>query len=401
MEIDSLGSSIPKRVLFLARPAAVSGPGGFQTQVSETKTALERLGVQIDLTLRADLDFTKYDIVHIFAGHGIWLNVSCFAMKAAKKAGVPVAVSTIYWDHSEWLSKLDSSAQFWQTEVKMPLMKKAIKCAMPAWLNAVYSWLRLRKSRLPLSDYYHWHKLDRKMPRTRSRDDIVKEMFLEADILLPNSHTEMAHLRQHLGVENKYHVVPNSADLSFACAKPDWFVNEFGVKDFVMCAAYLSERKNQLALLRAMKDTDVPLVLTGPAENQYAAVCRKEAGGSVLFTGPMSREQIASAYAAAKVHVLPSYYETPGLASLEAALAGCTIVTTDRGCTREYFGDFVYYCDPASEESIRSAILKALEGPPRAGLKEHIVKNFTWDRAGLETLKGYRTVLPEKSKEAK
>jgi glycosyltransferase involved in cell wall biosynthesis len=391
-----LGSNIPKKVLFLARPAAVSGPGGFQTHVSETKTALERLGVQVDLILRADLDFTNYDIVHIFAGHGIWLNVSYFAMKAAKKAGVPVAVSTIYWDHSEWLSKLDSSAQFWQTEVKMPLLKKATKYAMPAPLNAVYSRLRLRKSRLPLSDYYHWHKLDRKMPRTRSRDDIVKEMFLEADILLPNSHAEMDHLRQHLGVENKYHVVPNGADLSFTCAKPDWFVNEFGVKDFVMCAAYLSERKNQLALIRAMKNTSALLVLTGPAENQYSALCRKEAGSGVLFTGPMSKEEIASAYAAAKVHVLPSYYETPGLASLEAALAGCTIVSTDRGCTREYFGDFVYYCDPVSEESIRSAILKALEGPPRPGLKERIAENYTWGKAALETLEGYRVALADK-----
>ena len=48
---------------------------------------------------------------------------------------------------------------------------------------------------------------------------------------------------------------------------------------------------------------------------------------------------LASAYAAARVFALPSWFETPGLAALEAALAGARWSITPFGCTREYFGD--------------------------------------------------------------
>ena len=44
---------------------------------------------------------------------------------------------------------------------------------------------------------------------------------------------------------------------------------------------------------------------------------------------------------------LPSWFETPGLAALEAALAGCSVVITPFGSTREYFGDLVEYARPA------------------------------------------------------
>ncbi len=385
------------KVLFLARPLAVSGPGGYHTHVIETKSALERLGIQVDLILRADLDFTKYDIVHVFAGHGIWLNASYFAMKAAKRAHLPVAISPIFVVGGDKPSSLASQTNLWRTDQPaMGPLKRALKYALPAWTNAVYSWMRLSKFPIPFSDFYHWHKLDRKMPRSRSRDNIVGEMFLEADVLLPNSHVEMDSIKRFLRVENKYHVVRNGTDLSFADANPEWFVDKFGIRDFVMCAAYLCERKNQLALIRATKVINVPLVLVGNAQGKYADTCRKEAGEDVIFTGPLSRQEIASAYAAAKVHVLPSFYETTGIVSLEAALAGCTVVVGNRSAEPEYFNDFVHYCDPASEESIRSAVLKALKGPPRPGLKEHIMQNFNWDKAAQETLEGYRIALTQK-----
>jgi hypothetical protein len=51
----------------------------------------------------------------------------------------------------------------------------------------------------------------------------------------------------------------------------------------------------------------------------------------------------------------------PSIAALEAALAGCTVVITNRGSTREYFGDRALYCDPQNVASIRVALDPALE----------------------------------------
>ena len=73
---------------------------------------------------------------------------------------------------------------------------------------------------------------------------------------------------------------------------------------------------------------------------------------------------LASAYAAARVLALPSWFETPGLAALEAALAGCAVVVTPFGCTREYFGDRVEYARPDRPAEIGRAILRAWRDGP-------------------------------------
>ena len=67
--------------------------------------------------------------------------------------------------------------------------------------------------------------------------------------------------------------------------------------------------------------------------------CVKEAGSNVKFLGDLdhSSDMLRSAYAACDVFVLPGWFETPGLAALEAALAGAKVVATKGGSTKEYF----------------------------------------------------------------
>ncbi|MFO0910933.1 MAG: glycosyltransferase [Isosphaeraceae bacterium] len=68
---------------------------------------------------------------------------------------------------------------------------------------------------------------------------------------------------------------------------------------------------------------------------------------------------LASAYAAARVVALPSWFETPGLSVLEGALAGAAVVVTPFGCTREYFGSRVLYARPDRPDEIRQALQHA------------------------------------------
>ena len=57
---------------------------------------------------------------------------------------------------------------------------------------------------------------------------------------------------------------------------------------------------------------------------------------------------------------MPSFYETPGLAALEAAVVGIPIVITEQGCTKEYFEENVFYCNPHIEESILNGLENSL-----------------------------------------
>ena len=56
----------------------------------------------------------------------------------------------------------------------------------------------------------------------------------------------------------------------------------------------------------------------------------------------------------AKVNVLTSWVETPGLVSLEAAYAGCNLVVSDKGSVRDYFKNFAFYCDPSNIKNIKN-----------------------------------------------
>ena len=95
----------------------------------------------------------------------------------------------------------------------------------------------------------------------------------------------------------------------------------------------------------------------------------------------------------ARVHVLPSFFETTGLSSLEAAVMGCNVVITNKGDTVEYFEDLAYYCDPDDPDSIREAIEKAFQEPFNENLRQHILSKYTWDRTAQKTLEAYHKVL--------
>ena len=78
---------------------------------------------------------------------------------------------------------------------------------------------------------------------------------------------------------------------------------------------------------------------------------------------------------------------------MEAGLAGCNIVATDRGSTKEYLSDYVWYCNPESVLSIREATLAALETPKTSLLKQHISENYAWEKAAEKTLDVYTKIL--------
>jgi glycosyltransferase involved in cell wall biosynthesis len=180
-------------------------------------------------------------------------------------------------------------------------------------------------------------------------------------------------------------------------ASAEAFEQQFDVRQFVLCAARVEPNKNQLMLLWALRDSGLPLVCAGLETEPYVTLCKRWAGPQVRFTGVLSPFMLASAYAAARVHALPSWSETPGLSNLEAAVAGCSVVVGDRGAEQEYLSPYAFVSNPSDDRSIRAAVQAAWEDRDASRLqaqRAHVLSRYTWPQAAQATAAAYQRVLP-------
>ena len=359
------------RVLFQIRRNIKDFPGGDVIQMLKTKQYLQDLGVHVGLSLDSAPDCSSYDIVHLFNITDIRdTYVQC---KNAKNQGRVVALSPIYWPTREF--RASGASRHW------------IRSIIPASPKRLARYL-----------IYHLLREDRPTALLARIGELQMqhEVLTISDLILPNSRMELQMLLadfDRLG-RDKFAVVPNGVDTKII----DMTAHRAGAKqrDTVLCVARIEARKNQLRLISALRDVPVPLVFVGKIPNTgYARACLAIAKrrGNTRFVGPVPHEQLRSIYISARVHVLPSWYETPGLSSLEAALAGCNIVVSDRGSVREYFAQHAWYCDPTNEQSIKTAILQAYTAPMNTKLARIISKRYDWKVAARLTLTAYERAL--------
>lgn len=378
------------RVLMQNRVDAFTNAGGQVGDVEmmrRTAEALEKLGVKVDLATEPDPPLAGYDLVHLFnltLGHEMLHRT-----RRAVKAGLPVVMSPLWLDYTElnrfgrygmerWLYKLFPSRELSER------VKALLRLKNPGLRDGTMAIL------------------------LRGEKSVAREVLAHTDMLLPNSPAEGKAVEHLFGVKRPSQVVwigVNEAPK--VDEKP--FVETYGMKDFLFCVGSLQARKNQISLVRAMAGTDIPLVMSGNpvlGQEAYLAELQREAqrtGAKVMTI--KERDMLYSAYAACRVHALVSWVETTGLVSLEAAQMGARIVSTDRGFTRDYFDDNVWYCDPSSEASIREACLGAWAAGPKAEtgplpqqtrLLERAAREFTWEASAKATLEGYKMALEKK-----
>ena len=223
-----------------------------------------------------------------------------------------------------------------------------------------------------------------------------RDLIKMSSVLLPNSESEMARIRHDFPetVEARSVVVPISVDPTLF--NPDFSGAAEEFKDCILSVGRIEKRKCQLQLVRALKGTGVKLVLIGkPGPNQiaYFEQIKREMDDTVTIIDHVDQSTLRQYYAACKVHALVSWMETAGMSSLEAAAMGANIVITDKGDTRDYFGDLAYYCSPDSVASIREALLRAHSAPSSTSLQERVLNNYTWTHTAQSTFAVYRDVL--------
>lgn len=360
-----------------SRVSLFNVPGGDTIQILKTKEYLEKLGIKVDISTELEPDLKEYDLVHLsnlIRPQEIYLQT-----RNAKQQQKKVVLSPIYCLYTEYEKKgregfIRFLVNFLGSE-KIEYLKV---------LGRAVKNRELHKGTLFfLKEGYK--KLQNKI-------------LSLVDFLLPNSQSEMNKIIKDFNLNNiPYLIVPSSVDKNFFSndnIKIDKKLEKF--KNCVLCVARIEGRKNQLNIVKAMKRLPYKLVLVGeaaPNHKKYLARIKKEIPKNVYILGRVDASILPQLYNLAKVHVLASWYETAGLSSLEAGIMGCNLVITDKGDTKEYFGDYAYYCEPDSIDSIRQTIVKAYESPLNPKLKDRILKNFIWEKTAEKTLEAYKKVL--------
>jgi len=364
------------KVLMQSRKNLFSSPGGDTIQMLKTKEYIEKLRIKVDISNELEVDLKEYDLVHLFnliRPQEVYLQT-----KNAKNQGKKIVLSPIYVSYVEYERKARGGI--------VQLISNILSKYSIEYLKIFIRGIKNKE----------FHKGTKKV-LVKGYYKALREIVKNVDIFLPNSESEMRRVKNDFNLKNpRYIVVPNAVDQKIF----DYHnVKVEGLKQFekcVLCVGRIEGRKSQLNLVRAVKDLPYKLVFIGkPAPNhiKYYKKIKKEAGDNVIFKDYIPHHKLPQYYKAAKVHALISWMETTGLSSLEAGIMGCNLVITDKGDTKDYFSDYVYYCEPDSIESIREAIVKAYESSINPKLRKHILRNYTWENTAEKTLEAYKKIL--------
>jgi len=353
------------KVLFIARATLHKNKGGDTIQILETAKQLRKLAIQVDVRLTNEtIDYSPYDLLHFF-------NIirPGDILKHITLSRKPYVVSTIFVDYSEYDTRVRTGFT--------GLLFKILSGDRIEYLKAVARAL-INGEKIISPSYLLYGQ-------RRS----IRKIIRGAGMLLPNSNSEYERLFRAYGVVQQYRVIPNAIDPQLFYLPHPGAPREKGL---VLCVGRIEGLKNQLNLIRALNGTEFRLLIIGsPAANHraYGEACRAAAASNVCFVGGASQHSLVDYYYRAQVHVLPSWFETTGLSTLEAAAMGCAIVITDKGDQREYFGDHAFYCDPAEPATILQAVRQAAATPPDGQLQQKIRSDYTWERTAEKTLAAY------------
>lgn len=329
------------KIVFQIRPDYITVPAGDTVQLLYTASELRKLGHEIHISSDPNLLLSAYDLVHIF--NITRIKESYLFFRNAQGQKKIIIISPIYWNPRHYLEQRTGRAQnlaLWN--LMQPMRARLIK---------------------------------------------------ECDLLLPNGELEMQAIRYDFPDYAPYAVVPNGF--------PDFFINTDSAsirkkfphlpETFILCAARISQRKNQLWLAEACQELNLPLILVGPV-NDKKYFTRLTSCRNVTYLGLLQGDVLASAYAAAHVHALPSWFETPGLSSLEAGACGTTVLSTNQGSVKEYFQDLAVYVNPLQKDSMQIGLETALNWSPQP-LTQHIRKSYPWSQIALLTNNMYEKLL--------
>lgn len=389
------------KILFQSRVDLYNPRGGDTFQVEKTKSAIEKLdpSIKIDISLNVhEKNIFDYDIVHLF--NIDWVCETYMQAKFAKDHHKPLVISAIHHSYKEVLD-FENYARYDIRRIYNLLVKS--QSLRDVGKNVYRSFFNVRKL---------YPTLMQVLMGIRNQQRKILQM---SDVVLVQTKSESEDLISDFGTKDFVSSVVVSGVDAEIFNKPSrspfqkYFMEKYSIdiskKKVLLNVGRIEPRKNQLNLIKAfemLKESetfnDYILVFVGnlterSPEYIYRFNSAISKNDDIHYVGPLPQQMLASAMSQDGIYVHPSWFETTGLVSLEATLAGMTpVVSGDR--VKEYLGDYGYYCDPKSPESIKNAILKASESSKNTDeLRKRILREFTWDNAALQTIAIYKSLL--------
>lgn len=352
-------------IVFGIREDYAINRGGDTFQMLKTKEYLEKyedIGEIRVVTTPNEL-IGKIDILHVFNLQTTQLTYSL--IRKAKEMQAKVVLSPIIWKFGDscYVNKMMRITNNFKLTCRMHKM----------------------------SILFEWYA-------TQKNARIKKEILRMADVVAPNSMEESEILRQQYKVDFVTTIVPNCIDKEISEGKTK---NE---RKAILQIGRIEPTKNQMAVLLAMMNhKEIPLYFIGKQNKEklfYINKLKKLAieRGNTFFIEELSQGELVKYYENSKVHVLPSFRESPGLVTLEALFYGCNIVfSNERYCPIKYYRLDKYgaECDPYSIKSVEQAILQEYVNE-QPNISAEYFKIFNYENAAKITHDIYLELVEKK-----
>tara|TARA_R110000868_G_scaffold6363_10_gene36154 strand:+ start:5372 stop:6385 length:1014 start_codon:yes stop_codon:yes gene_type:complete len=330
--------------------------GGLQVQMIESMNALNGMGFDVSLFDWRTEKIEDYDLLHIFSA----LNSNHRMVEAAKAVGVPVVMSTVV--HPPFPARYRLASE---------MLGKILGKLTNYSVTTTYHQIRAGVS---------------------TSDQIIVNGDMELDMMVG----------QFGASADRVSIIPNAVGQRFFDATPDLFDTRFGIPHpFVVCSASVSPHKNQLAIAKALKGTDIGIVLVGNCHKQYESYleeCRSVAGENLHYLGGFAFDDpvLPSLYAAADALVLPSLSEVMPFAMLECLASGTpAIITRHQSVDLAQTPNLFEEIDPHDFTGLRDMTERFVANPATVQACRDFVASYTWENVALQIREVYRRINPD------
>lgn len=129
---------------------------------------------------------------------------------------------------------------------------------------------------------------------------------------------------------------------------------------FILNVGTIEDRKNLLNVVKAIKDTGIPLVVVGKKTKYYQKIenflKKNKMEKQVQFLEGVSMDELAVIYKLADIFVYPSFFEGFGIPVIEALFSKTVVITSNTSCLPEAGGKDSVYINPNNDLDIRAKI---------------------------------------------
>lgn len=323
--------------------AALGGKetGGMNVYVREVSRELGRMGVQVDV-------FTRSQNREIPRVVPLGENSRVIHLPAGPEATIPREEA--YRHVPEFVANLEAFSC--REGLTYDLLHSHY------WLSGVAGLILKARFRVPLIQMFHTlGQLKNHVARSAAELEpglrIAEEtrIIREADRIVAANAVDRAHLVWYYGAESdRIAVIPCGVDTELFRPLDSGEAKgalSLGPEPLLLYVGRLTPIKGLETLLEAMtrlrrnaRYGDLRLLVAGgdadEPENGHAAFLMERVtalglGGGVRFLGPQPQERLRLYYAAARMTIMPSYYESFGMVALEAMACGSPVIASRVG----------------------------------------------------------------------